>query len=56
MTDKNTPDEKTPESSPKKKPYTTPTFRFEPVFEVSALACGKIHSTESGCHFVHKAS
>ena len=32
-------------SANKKKPYKTPSLRFEPVFEVSALACGKILST-----------
>ena len=30
-----------------KKPYKTPSFRFESVFEVSALSCGKI-ATEGG--------
>src|SRR6266853_823661 len=27
-----------------KKPYKAPSFRFEPVFEVAALACGKVPS------------
>jgi hypothetical protein len=46
------------ESDPiqKKKAYKTPSLRFEPVFEVSALACGKLTSTQSGCSFVQKAS
>jgi hypothetical protein len=39
-----------------RKPYKPPSFRFEPVFEVSALACGKVFSTEGGCHFIRKAS
>jgi hypothetical protein len=40
----------------KKKPYDTPSFRFERVFEVSALSCGKIGSTSSGCHANPKKS
>lgn len=39
-----------------KKPYRTPSFRFEPVFEVSALACGKVDTTQSACHASRKAS
>ena len=39
-----------------KKPYEAPSLRFEPVFEVSALACGKVYSTQSGCHSSLKAS
>jgi hypothetical protein len=42
--------------SPTKKPYTTPSFRFESVFEVSALACGKVVSTEGSCLHSRKAS
>jgi hypothetical protein len=48
--------EKTPEPATGKKPYKTPTLRFESVFEVSALACGKLTSTQSGCKFSRKAS
>ena len=33
-----------------KKPYKAPSFRFESVFEVSALSCGKINHTEGNCH------
>lgn len=39
-----------------KKPYQAPAFRFERVFEVSALSCGKRHSTEAGCHQNRKTS
>jgi hypothetical protein len=42
--------------APAKKPYTTPSFRFEPVFEISALACGKVQSTQGGCAHSRKAS
>ena len=42
--------------STEKKPYKTPAFRYEPVFEVSALSCGKLSSTQSGCRLVTKAS
>jgi hypothetical protein len=56
VNDQNSSNEDIPKPSGEKKPYKTPTFRFETVFEVSALACGKIHSTQGGCHFVQKAS
>ncbi|MFZ0295530.1 MAG: hypothetical protein WAL52_18115 [Candidatus Sulfotelmatobacter sp.] len=39
-----------------KKPYQKPTFRFEEVFVTSALSCGKITSTQSGCHGLTSAS
>ncbi len=39
-----------------KKPYKTPSIRFESVFEVSALSCGKLQSTQLGCAHVRKAS
>jgi hypothetical protein len=41
---------------PAKKAYTTPSFRFESVFEISALSCGKMQSTQGGCAHVRKAS
>jgi hypothetical protein len=47
--------EPTPQPATRKKPYKTPTLRFESVFEVSALSCGKI-STQGGCVSVPKAS
>ena len=34
---------------PGKRPYIAPDFRHEPVFEVMALACGKVASTQAGC-------
>jgi len=39
-----------------KKPYQKPSFRFERVFETSALSCGKIHATQSGCMRNRKVS
>jgi hypothetical protein len=48
--------EKTPEPAAGKKKYTTPSLRYESVFEVSALACGKLSSTQSGCRSSRKAS
>ena len=39
-----------------KKPYKAPSFRFESVFEVSALACGKIASTGGACNSNSKFS
>jgi hypothetical protein len=46
----------TPQPATGKKPYKTPTLRFESVFEVSALSCSKIGPTQSGCSLVQKAS
>jgi hypothetical protein len=38
------------------KPYQKPGFRFERVFEVSALSCGKMVSTQLQCRSIHKSS
>ena len=43
-------------SAPRKKPYKAPSFRFERVLEVSALACGKISATQASCVRSRKAS
>jgi hypothetical protein len=40
----------------KKKPYQKPAVRFERVFETSALTCGKVQTTQSGCHQNRKTS
>ena len=32
-----------------KKPYAKPAFRFERVFETTALSCGKIAGTQGPC-------
>ena len=40
----------------KKKPYKSPSFRFESVFEVSALSCGKRFATQGSCVHSRKAS
>jgi hypothetical protein len=40
----------------KKTPYQKPAFRHESVFETSALSCGKVQSTQSGCHQNRKIS
>jgi len=39
-----------------RKPYEKPTFRHEEVFVTTALGCGKITQTQSGCGFSQKAS
>ncbi len=44
------------ESGKAKRPYQKPSFRHEPVFETSALICGKMSSTESQCRFTQKVS
>jgi hypothetical protein len=50
------PTEKTSDAGTPKKPYVKPTFRFERVFETSALSCGKVHATQSGCMRNRKVS
>lgn len=45
-----------PQDSAPKKPYEAPAFRYERVFEVSALSCGKVQATQAGCHFNRKLS
>jgi hypothetical protein len=39
-----------------KKPYVKPAVRHERVFETSALTCGKVQTTQSGCHQNRKTS
>ena len=39
-----------------KKPYVKPEVRHERVFETMALTCGKVQSTQSGCHRARKTS
>ena len=38
------------------KPYQKPALRYERVFETSALTCGKVQTTQSGCHASRKTS
>lgn len=44
------------ESVAAKKPYRHPEVRFERVFEVMALVCGKVFSTQLSCKASKKAS
>jgi hypothetical protein len=46
----------TADAPTKKKPYKSPSFRFESVFEVSALSCGKRFATQGSCVHSRKAS
>jgi len=39
-----------------KKPYEKPSFRHEKVFVTTALSCGKISVTQSGCGFNQRVS
>jgi hypothetical protein len=39
-----------------RKPYQKPAVRYEKVFETSALKCGKVQSTQSGCRFNRRTS
>jgi hypothetical protein len=47
---------KQPGAGQAKKPYNKPAFRYERVFETSALTCGKVQTTQSGCHQNRKTS
>jgi hypothetical protein len=40
----------------RKKPYQKPARRRERVFETTALACGKVQTTQSSCHSNRKNS
>jgi hypothetical protein len=46
----------TSDAPTEKKPYKSPSFRFESVFEVSALSCGKRFATQGSCVHSRKAS
>ena len=41
---------------PAKKPYVKPEVRHERAFETMALTCGKVQTTQSGCHQNRKFS
>jgi hypothetical protein len=43
-------------SRPSKRPYLKPEFRHEKVFETMALSCGKVVSSQGGCHSNRKSS
>jgi hypothetical protein len=53
---KNPSEEKARERTVAKKPYRKPEVRFEKVFEVMALVCGKVNSTQLSCRSSRKAS
>jgi hypothetical protein len=43
--------------TPKQKtPYQKPAFRYESVFETSALRCGKVQTTQAQCRSNRKNS
>lgn len=58
MTDKNDKQAPTGESAgaSRKRAYVKPAFRHETVFEVMALACGKISGTTGPCAVNRKLS
>jgi len=39
-----------------KRPYQKPAVRHERVFEVQALTCGKVQTTQGQCHYNRKTS
>jgi hypothetical protein len=45
-----------PSKTGAKKPYQSPAFRSEKVFEVSALSCGKVNGTQAQCRVNRKVS
>jgi hypothetical protein len=55
MTKHNTTDQR-PLEKPARKPYLKPAFEREKIFETQALTCGKLQSTQSGCHQSRKNS
>jgi len=51
----------TPSTSPggaprARKPYVKPAFRFERVFETTALSCGKVTASQGQCRLNRKVS
>ncbi len=56
MSTNNSSTEKTAQTGTVKKPYKTPTLRFESVFEVTALSCGKLAGPSSSCNAASKYS
>ncbi len=54
--EKNKDSSRSPGEAPMKKPYHPPTFRFQQVFEVTALSCGKISATQGTCNHNRKVS
>jgi hypothetical protein len=42
--------------APKKKTYQKPAFRYERVFETTALSCGKVSGTGGYCNINRKSS
>jgi hypothetical protein len=54
MTNKDSSQKQT--NASEKKAYLAPAFRSEKVFEVSALSCGKVFSTQAACRVSRKAS
>jgi hypothetical protein len=39
-----------------KRPYQKPAVRYERVFETTALTCGKVQTTQAGCHYNRRTS
>jgi hypothetical protein len=48
--------EHSPVAASCKKPYEKPAFRHEQVFVTTALSCGKITTTQTGCGLITKVS
>jgi hypothetical protein len=41
---------------PVRKPYRKPAVRYERVFEVQALICGKVQATQASCRYNRRNS
>jgi hypothetical protein len=53
---KNANSEQPAQAVPCRRLYKKPEVRSERVFEVQALACGKVFATQGGCRFSRKTS
>ena len=40
----------------RKRPYVKPALRYQRIFETRALVCGKVQTTQQGCHNNRKNS
>jgi hypothetical protein len=54
--DQNEVRKQSPEKPSGKRAYHKPTYRYERVFETSALSCGKVNATQTSCTLNRKLS
>jgi hypothetical protein len=59
MTDNRPPENRqklTSKAAKERRPYQRPSFRYERVFETTALSCGKLVGSSGSCISQHKTS